>query len=469
MGPAVRVLIAVSLFIVSAIAVFAQSPPALPAIALEDFPPAARAAISAAHREAAARPTDPEALGALGRLLHAWEQWETAHLAYGRAQALAPRTFNWWYLDAVVLQRLVRHDEAIARLRAALAADPAYLPARVRLAEGLFESGVRDESRTLFESLLSEAAAEPAARVGLGRIAASEGRHADAIAHFERAIALFPELGAAYYGVARSYRATGRTEAATRALEGHTRYGPRWPRIEDPLLNAVSELRVDARAMLQRGVSLAETGDLDAAIAAHEGALARDPTLAQAHANLVSLYGRTGNWTKVEEHYRAALGLGLDQADTHYDYGVVLGLQQRWDAAAGAYRRALAINPLHAPAHNNLGQILERERAFEPAAAAYRQAVQAHPTFRLARFNLGRMLLVLGEAPLAVAEFEQLQQPRDTEAPRYLFGLATAYVRTGRRGDGIRVAEEARLLALEHGQTELAAAIQREVDALPDF
>ncbi|MBA2602878.1 MAG: hypothetical protein H0U94_04770, partial [Acidobacteria bacterium] len=85
MGPAVRVLIAVSLFIVSAIAVFAQSPPALPAIALEDFPPAARATISAAHREAAARPTDPEALGALGRLLHAWEQWETAHLAYGRA------------------------------------------------------------------------------------------------------------------------------------------------------------------------------------------------------------------------------------------------------------------------------------------------------------------------------------------------------------------------------------------------
>jgi len=31
------------------------------------------------------------------------------------------------------------------------------------------------------------------------------------------------------------------------------------------------------------------------------------------------------------------------------------------------------------------------------------------------------------------------------------------------------VAEEARLLALEHGQSELAAAIQREVDALADF
>jgi tetratricopeptide (TPR) repeat protein len=180
----------------------------------------------------------------------------------------------------------------------------------------------------------------------------------------------------------------------------------------------------------------------------------------------VSLYGQARDWPAAEEAYRAALSLGLDSADAHYDYGVVLGAQQRWEDAEAAYRAALRSNPLHAPARNNLGQALERRRAFEDAAAEYRRAIEAQPTFRLARFNLGRMLLALGTSPEAVVEFEQLQEPRDAETPRYLFGLATAYVRTGRRDDAVRVAAGARTLALEFGQAELAAAIERELAAL---
>ena len=43
---------------------------------------------------------------------------------------------------------------------------------------------------------------------------------------------------------------------------------------------------------LARGVSLADGGDVRGAVEAHEAALARDPSLTQAHANLVGLYGR---------------------------------------------------------------------------------------------------------------------------------------------------------------------------------
>ena len=80
-------------------------------------------------------------------------------------------------------------------------------------------------------------------------------------------------------------------------------------------------------ALLQRGTKLADAGDLDGAIAAHEAALARDPSLAQAHANLIALYGRDENWAKAEEHYRAVVALGFNLADAHYDYGVLLGMQ----------------------------------------------------------------------------------------------------------------------------------------------
>ena len=443
-----------------------QSTPPLPRIAIDQFPGPARAAVSRALRAADERPDDAAAVGDLGRMLHAWEQWEAAHQAYARAHALTPKVFEWAYLDAVVLQRLARPAEAVKRLDEALSISGGNLPARVRLAEALLEAGDLGRSRRSFEPLLAEAPAEPAALVGLGRIAATEGRHADAIPLYERATTLFPELGAAYYGLARSYRAVGRGDDARRALEQHTRFGARWPRIEDPVLDAVSNLRDDPRAMLARGTSLAEKGDLAGAIAAHEAALAADASLGQAHANLVNLYGRSQNWAKVEEHYRAALKSGVDLAELHYDYGVILGQQEKFDAAAAVYQRALEINPLYARARNNLGQILERDRQYEAAAGEYRHARDAQPTFRLARFNLGRMLLVLGRTDAATVEFESLRQPRDAETPRYLFGLATAYVRAGRRDDALKCAIDARDLAKSYEQHELASAIEREIAKL---
>ena len=93
------------------------------------------------------------------------------------------------------------------------------------------------------------------------------------------------------------------------------------------MLAAVKPLRDDPGALLQRGVKLADAGDVDAAIAAHEAALAIDPSLAQAHANLIALYGRQRNFAKAEAHYRAVVALGVNVADAHYDYGVLLGFR----------------------------------------------------------------------------------------------------------------------------------------------
>lgn len=452
--------------LLTALCLTAQSPPPVPPLALAAFPASARDTLTRVHLAASRRPNDPGAVGALGRWLHAWEQWEWAHQAYARAQALDSGVFDWHYLDAIVLQRLTRHSPAAARLERALALNPTYLPARVKLAEALFEAGNSQRSKPLFQELSNEPAAAPAAHFGLGRIAALEGRQDAAIAHLERAVALFPEFGAAHYALARSYRAVGRIAESVRALERHARYGPRWPRIDDPLLASVDALREDARALLQRGIRSAEAGDIEAAIASHEAALLRDPSLLQAHVNLLSLYGRAQNWVRAEDHYRAALSAGYSTADLHYDHGVVLGMQEKWDAAEAEYRRAIALNPLHSHARNNLGQLLERRRAFEEAAAEYRHAAEAQPAFRLARFNLGRMLLALARPEQAVVEFEQLQEPRDAESPRYVFALSTALVRAGRVAEGIKLASEARRLALDFGQTELADAIARELARL---
>ena len=97
-----------------------------------------------------AHDADAERTGALGRVLHAWEQWDAAHQAYARAQARAPRTFDWPYLDGVVLERRARPLEAAARFEAAVALSPGYLPARLKLAESLLDAGRLEDSRRLF-------------------------------------------------------------------------------------------------------------------------------------------------------------------------------------------------------------------------------------------------------------------------------------------------------------------------------
>ncbi len=425
-----------------------------------------RQAVSRAYASATARPDDAGAVGALGRLLHGWEQWGAAHDAYSRAAALAPRVVDWPYLDACVLQRLARHADAAVRLKQALSIEPDYLPARIKLAESLYEAGDIADSTRLFQALLREPAAEPAAHFGLGRIAAAEGRHQEAVAEFQRAVDLVPEWGAAHYARALSLRALGRREEAQGALELHAKYGTAWPGVEDRLLLAVAALRDDAGARLRRGLQLANTGDIKGAIAEYEAALALDPSLAVAHESLITLYGRAGDWANAETHYRKAVALGFNLADVHYDYGVLLGLQQKWDQAAEAYRQALAVNPSHAQAHNNLGQILERSRQYDAALASYRRATDSQPTFRLAHFNAGRALVALGRPAEAIAEFEKCAVPRDAESPRCVFALAVAHLRAGNKVEGLKLAQEAKQLATEYGQTDLANAIEKELASI---
>jgi Flp pilus assembly protein TadD len=76
------------------------------------------------------------------------------------------------------------------------------------------------------------------------------------------------------------------------------------------------------------------------------------------------------------------------------------------------------------------------------------------------------MLIALGRPADAAAELEKLTEPRDSETPRYLFALSVAHLRAGRKDQAIRWGQEARQLAIEFGQTDLAAAIERDLERL---
>ena len=74
------------------------------------------------------------------------------------------------------------------------------------------------------------------------------------------------------------------------------------------------------------------------------------------------------------------------------------------------------------------------------------------------------MLIALGKPDEAIAELQTLTEPRDAEAPRYLFALSDAHVRAGHKDEALTWAIEARAAgASSSEQPELAAAIDREL------
>ena len=93
-----------------------------------------------------------------------------------RCQRLAPLLMDGFYLDALVLQRLAKHAAAVTPLKQAVTIAPGYLPARLRLGEALYEAGRNWELGMCSSACRAEPATAPAAELGLGRIAAAEGR-----------------------------------------------------------------------------------------------------------------------------------------------------------------------------------------------------------------------------------------------------------------------------------------------------
>ncbi len=162
-------------------------------------------------------------------------------------------------------------------------------PGRAALAAGLAANPDDTRLARLLELLPDEAAAaradapadprDPAQWLALGLDRLDSRRPAEALAAFDRALALQPGLQEARYGRLLALRQLGR--AADSVAEG-TRYVGDFPR--------------DARGWSYHGRSLAERGDLAGAAAAFARAVELDPSTASYHNNLAATLSRQAKW-----------------------------------------------------------------------------------------------------------------------------------------------------------------------------
>jgi tetratricopeptide (TPR) repeat protein len=444
----------------------AQSLPELPQLVFDNFAPEIREQLRKAYAAAQASPRDAEAAGRLGMTLHTYEELAPAAICYERARRLTPDEFRWVYYYAVVQAALGKHAEAINAFKDALRQRPDHLPSQLRLADSLLAAGQLTESQEVYETVIKKNPGVANAHYGLGRIKASSGDQAAAAAHFQKAIELFPEYAAAHYALGLALRNSGETARAQEHLALSQKHKLSRPRLEDPLIDAIAELNVAGAETLKRAVILESAGKMPESIAEHERALSINPQLAQAHINLISLYGRTGQFDKAEKHYQAAVALNPNLADCHYNYGVLLAGQERYAEAARAFYRSLQINQFNAEAHHNYAVMIEREGRLDEAAEHYRRAIENKPDHRFAHFHLGRILVNQGKATEAIEHFLKTLTPEDENTARFTYALGATYVRAGEKQKGIDFLRKALKLANEWGQTQVAKSIERDIGVI---
>ena len=440
--------------------------PAVPELAAESFPEPVRPKARSLIDGVAERPSDPWANGDLAMLLHAHERLSAAQDLYRRAATLSGGEFRWTYLLGIAQHQGGQHAQAASSLRTALDIRP-YGPAWIRLGEALSAGGQVESARGALRAASNMDGNAGYVSYALGKVLLELGETAEALALLERALALAPDSGAVRRSLGMAYRSAGEQELAQRTLAQNRAAADQQPRLEDALYESVAGLAADARHFLDQGRSLDAAGRTADAIEAYRRAIELDPSMAQAHANLVGSFGRTGEIDRAEEHYATALALNPNLEELHNNRGVVQASRGDPAAAAAAFRRALELNPNSARANANLGVALLEAGQLDEAVRRFREAVKSDPTNRPARMNLGTLALEGARPTEAVEHLEAaLRGDEDGSEPFVRYALGHAYQRIGRVADARRSFERALQAAENRGPADLAAQIRADLEGL---
>ena len=193
-----------------------------------------------------------------------------------------------------------------------------------------------------------------------------------ALAEFNEAIRLNPNLGRAYYGRGVCYGQQGKPNEA---IVEYTKSITLDPTIAGPYRNRGVEFRhngephkaiadfneairldgQDVLAYFHRGVTYASSGDLDKAISDFTDAILRSPTLAPAYHERATAYQKQNELDRAVEDYTEAIKLNPKYGLAHCNRGVTYAKKGDLDKAIANFDEAIRLDPKNADAYQNRG------------------------------------------------------------------------------------------------------------------
>jgi len=171
--------------------------------------------------------------------------------------------------------------------------------------------------------------------------------------------------------------------------------------------DTVAKCPYSERAQNNLGNVLLKAGEPAAAIEHYRAALKLRPDAADTHHNLANALRRSGQPQEAITHYEQALRLNPRMPDTHTALGIALEEAGRADAAPAHFEQALRLDPNYAEAHNRLGIALARSGRLAEAIGHFENALRSNPTQPDVRNNLGNALRASGQIQESITQYEQ--------------------------------------------------------------
>ena len=325
-----------------------------------------------------------------------------------------------------------KHSEAHVYAARAVTAAPDSVEALLVLADCHARAGDFSDALAAYERIIALEPRIPEVHNNRGLALRNLARIPEALASYDRALELSPDLCDAHLNRGNALQALGRHDEALasydRALaidpdraaahlgRGNALHDLR--RYEDALVaydRALAQKPKLAEAYLGRGNLLCRLKRHDEAFAAYDRALALDPTLAGAHLGRGNALRERKRNREALNAYDAALSQMPDFAEAFLGRGDVLYDLKRYDEALTAFDRAIALKPDLSNAWLGRGDALRLLRRASEAIAAYRRALELGGDGELIRYNLA----ALGAEPSPAIS-----------PPRYIVGLFDMYADT---------------------------------------
>ena len=183
---------------------------------------------------------------------------------------------------------------------------------------------------------------------------------------------------------------------------------------------------------------------------AAEKALAIDGSDARAHLTLAILaHWYEWKWAAAENEFKRAIELNPNDAEGYMFYAWFLASMGRNEEAIAEARRAQQADPLFQFASFVTGAVLLFARQWDPAVEQLHRAIALDPNFWFSHCYLGRAYEHKGRLPEAIAEFQRALEVEKGNS-EILSGLGHAYAVSGKKAEAQKVLDHLKELSA-HG------------------
>lgn len=223
-----------------------------------------------------------------------------------------------------------------------------------------------------------------------------QGRYAEAIAAYQRAIEFNPEYHQAWSNQGSAYFHQGQFERAIAAYERALAIKDDYPEAWNNKGGALAKLRQHENALVaynravqlkpdyveawnNRGLALAELGRYKEAVTSYNRALKQKPEYVEAWNNRGLALAAANRHDQALPCFLKAQKLQPDGGDAYRNQAASLAALEHDDEAIAAYQKATQLQPADLAAWYYFGQLLARLKRYDEAIAAYDRAVTLQP------------------------------------------------------------------------------------------